>query len=325
MIDRAIVIHRTGGPEVMAFETVEAQRPGPGEVRLRHTAIGVNFIDVYHRSGLYDLPLPSGLGVEAAGVVEAVGIGVTDFAVGDRVGYCLGLVGAYSTARVLPVDRLVRLPNEITDETAASVLLKGLTAWYLLRRLHPMTAGESILVYAAAGGVGSILTQWARCLGARVIAAVSSPEKAERATENGADEVILYRQEDVAARVRELTGGLGVSVVYDSVGRDTFDSSLDSLKHFGLMVSFGNASGPPPPVSPLTLMAKGSLFLTRPLLAHYIEYRSELQAGAADLFDHVLANEIRPIIGQRYQLAEAAQAHRAVESGETLGSTILLP
>ena len=325
MSDRAIVIHRTGGPEVLAFEAVQAQRPGPGEVRLRHTAIGVNFIDIYHRTGLYDLPLPTGLGVEATGVIDAVGIGVTDFAVGDRVGYGLGLVGAYSTARVMSVDRLLRLPDDITDETAASILLKGLTAWYLLRRLHRVTPGESILVYAAAGGVGSILTQWARCLGARVIAAVGSTEKAERATEYGADAVILYRQEDVAARVRALTGGQGVSVVYDAVGRDTIDASLDSLKHFGLMVSFGNASGPVPPVSPLTLMAKGSLFLTRPLLAHYVEDRSELQAGAAELFDRVLAGEIRPIIGQRFRLAEAAQAHRAIEGGGTLGSTILLP
>jgi NADPH:quinone reductase len=323
MRDRAIVIHRTGGPEVISYEAVAAVRPGPGEVRIRHTAIGVNFIDVYHRTGLYDLPLPSGLGVEGAGVVETVGSGVTDLVAGDHVAYCLGKVGAYATARVVPAERLLKLPDGITEETAAAVLLKGLTAWYLMRRLRTLLPGEPILIHAAAGGVGSILTQWAHRLGVRVIATAGNQEKADRALEYGADEVILYRQEDTATRVRELTGGHGVSVVYDSVGRDTFESSLDSLARFGLMVSFGNASGPVPPVSPLTLMAKGSLFLTRPLLAHYVELRPDLEEGAGELFGLVLAGGIRPNVGQRYPLSQAADAHRALERGSTSGSTIL--
>ncbi|MGZ8725389.1 MAG: quinone oxidoreductase family protein [Aeromicrobium sp.] len=319
------MIHRTGGPEVMSYETAEAVPPGTGEVRVRHTAIGVNFIDVYHRTGLYELPLPSGLGVEGAGIVEAVGAGVPGLVAGDRVGYCLGKVGAYSSTRLVSAERLLRLPDGIDAETAAAVLLKGLTVWYLLRRLRPLRPGDPILVHAAAGGVGSILTQWAHRLGARVIATVGSPEKAERARANGADEVILYRQEDVPTRVRELTGGRGVAVVYDSVGRDTFDSSLDSLERFGLMVSFGNASGPVPPVTPLKLMEKGSLFLTRPLLAHYIETRQELEAGASELFDLILTEGIRPFVGQRYPLSRAAEAHRALERGSTFGSTVLIP
>lgn len=325
MTERAIRLEQTGGPECLHYQPVEVPEPGEGEVRLRHTAIGVNFIDVYYRTGLYSTSLPSGLGVEGAGIVEAVGPDVLNVAVGDRVSYCLGPLGSYSTARILPAGLVVKLPDSIDDAAAAAVTLKGLTAWYLLRRVRPLRPGDTILVHSAAGGVGTILTQWAHHLGARVLATVGSPEKVDLARSNGADDVILNRSEDVAARVRDLTDGLGVSVVYDSIGRDTFESSLDSLARFGLLVSFGNASGPAPSVAPLTLMAKGSLFLTRPLLGHYIAARTDLDAGAAELFGLVAAGVLRPVIGQRFALSEAAAAHRVLESRATTGATTLIP
>ncbi len=325
MTDHAIRFDQLGGPEVLRYETVDVPGPGEGEVRLRQTAIGVNLIDTYYRSGLYSTTLPSGLGVEAAGTVEAVGPGVSELAAGDRVAYCLGTLGGYATARTYPAARLVRLPADVGDEAAAAALLKGLTAWYLIRRLRPLRPGETILVHAAAGGVGTILTQWAHHLGARVIGVVGSSAKAEIARAFGADEVILSGHEEVPARVRAMTDGRGVPVVYDSVGRDTFEASLDSLARFGLLVSFGNASGPAPAVTPLTLMARGSVFLTRPLLNHYIEERADLEAGARELFELIASGAIRPLIGQRVPLAEAAAAHAMLERRATSGATILLP
>jgi NADPH2:quinone reductase len=259
------------------------------------------------------------------GVVEALGRAVTGVSVGERVAYCVAPLGSYATARVFPAAQLVKVPDGVTDEQAAAVTLKGLTAWYLLRRVRRLQAGETILVHAAAGGVGTLLAQWAHHIGARVIGTVGSEQKAELARANGADEVILYRTEDVATRVRELTSGAGVPVVYDSVGKDTFESSLDSLARFGLMVSFGNASGPAPTVAPLTLMSKGSVFLTRPLLGHYIAERAELEAGAAELFGLVADGVLRPVIGQHLPLADAAEAHRRLEARATTGATILLP
>jgi NADPH2:quinone reductase len=325
MSEWAIRLAETGGADRLRYEQVELPMPGEGDVAVRHTAIGVNFIDVYYRIGLYPAPLPSGIGVEGVGVVEAVGAGVSGVRVGDRVSYCVAPLGSYATARVYPAAQLVRIPDGVSDEQAAAVTLKGLTAWYLLRRVRRLQAGETILVHAAAGGVGTILTQWAHHIGARVIGTAGSEEKAQLARANGADDVILYRSEDVAGRVRELTGGAGVPVVYDSVGKDTFETSLDSLARFGLMVSFGNASGAAPAVAPLTLMSKGSLFLTRPLLGHYIAERSELEAGAAELFGLVADGVLRPVIGQRLPLAEAAEAHRRLESRVTTGATVLIP
>jgi len=325
MSEWAIRLVETGGPDLLRHEPVAVTEPGDGEVRVRHTAIGVNFIDVYYRTGLYSTPLPSGLGVEGAGVLEAIGPGVTGFARGDRVAYCVGPLGSYATARVLPASHIVKLPDAVTDAQAAAVTLKGLTAWYLLHRVRRLQAGETVLIHAVAGGVGTILTQWARHLGARVIGTAGSPEKAELARSGGADEVILYRTEGVAARVRELTDGVGVPVVYDSIGKDTFEASLDSLARFGLMVSFGNASGPAPAVAPLTLMTKGSLFLTRPLLGHYIAERAELEAGAAELFGLVADGVIRPVIGLQLPLSDAAEAHRRLESRATTGATVLIP
>ncbi len=325
MSEWAVRFVAAGGPESLRYEQVSVADPGAGEVRLRHTAIGVNFIDVYYRTGLYPVELPSPIGVEGAGVVEAIGPGVTELAVGDRVAYCLGPLGSYSTARLYPADRLVKLPDGVSDDQAAAIMLKGLTAWYLLHSTRPLQPGETILVHAAAGGVGSLLTQWAHHLGARVIATAGTDEKAEQARGNGADEVIHYRTENVAARVRELTGGAGVPGVYDSIGRDTWGGSLDALAARGVMVSYGNASGPAPAVTPLTLMNKGSLFLTRPTLGHYIARREELVAGASALFRLVAGGVLRPRIGQRIPLAEAAEAHRRLEARSTTGATILQP
>jgi len=320
----AIRIHETGGPEVLRYEEVHVGEPGPGRVRVRHTAIGLNFIDVYHRTGLYPLPLPSVIGQEAAGVVEAVGPGVTALAVGDRVAYC-GVVGAYAEQALLPADRLIRVPPGVSDEQAAAMMLKGLTAQYLVRRTHRVTPGETILVHAAAGGVGLILCQWAKALGATVIGTVSSEDKAALARENGCDHVILYTHEPVVERVRALTGGEGVPVVYDAVGKDTFAASLDCLRPLGLMVTYGNSSGPVPPLSPTILGQKGSLFLTRPTLGTYIARRADLEAAAGELFEVVAAGKVRITIGQRYPLAEAARAHRDLEARKTTASTILLP
>ncbi len=317
-------IHETGGPEVLHWEDDTLPEPEGDQVRVRHTAIGLNYIDVYHRSGLYPLPLPARLGTEAAGVVEAVGENVSDLTIGDRVAYA-GALGAYADANVLPAGRLVRVPDGISDEVAAASLLKGLTACYLLTRTYRVAPEHVLLVHAAAGGVGLILCQWARAIGATVIGTVGSEEKAALARENGADHTILYRQEDVVARVRELTGGRGVDVVYDSIGRDTFQASLDSLAPLGMFVSYGNASGNAPAVSPHDLQTRGSLFFTRPTLATYSARPEDLRAMADELFGLISAGTVRVHVNQHYPLSELARAHRDLEARATTGSTVLLP
>jgi NADPH:quinone reductase len=319
----AIRFHRTGGPEVLAWETVEVGDPGPGQVRLRQTAIGLNYIDIYHCSGLYPVPLPSGIGLEAAAVVEAVGPGVTEVKPGDRVAYCGGPIGAYAEARLMPADRLVSLPDGITDVQAAAMMLQGLTAQYLLRRTYRVKAGDTILIHAAAGGVGLILCQWARHLGATVIGTVSTDEKAELAARNGCTHPIVYTREDFVARVQQLTGGAKLPVVYDSVGKDTFLRSLDCLQPLGLMVSFGQSSGAVPPFDTGILTAKGSLFLTRPSLMTYTAKRDDLLSSSAELFDVVRSGAVRIAVNQTYPLREAAQAHRDLEARKTTGSTVL--
>jgi NADPH2:quinone reductase len=321
----AIRFHRTGGPEVLQWEDVEVGEPGPGEARLRHHAVGLNFIDVYHRSGLYPVPLPSGLGTEAAGVVEAVGADVTDLAPGDRVAYATSPLGAYAEARLMPADRLVKLPTAIGFEQAAAMMLQGLTAQYLLRRTYPVKPGDTILIHAAAGGVGLIVCQWAKALGATVIGTVGSDAKAAVARAHGCDHAIVYTREDFPARVRELTGGEGVAVVYDSIGRDTFLGSLDCLRPLGMMVSFGSASGPVAPFEPALLAQKGSLFLTRPTLFTYAARRADLSAMAAELFDVVASGKVDIAVNQRYPLREAARAHADLEARRTTGSTVLIP
>ncbi len=323
---KAIRIHRTGGPEVMQWEQVAVGEPGPDEVRLRHTAVGLNFIDVYHRTGLYPLPgLPWVLGMEGSGTVEAVGADVAEFKPGDRVAYAGQPPGAYAEERLIPAHRLVKLPDGIDDRRAAAMMLQGMTARYLLRRCYPVKAGETILFHAAAGGVGLLACQWAKHLGATVIGTAGSEEKAEIARSHGCNHVILYRTEDLVQRVKELTNGEGVAVVYDGIGRDTFDRSLDCLRPMGMMVSFGNASGPVPSFDPGLLAAKGSLFLTRPSLMHYTAKREDLLASAADLFEVVQKNVVRIEIHQTYPLRDAVQAHRDLEARKTTGSTILLP
>lgn len=321
---RAIRIHETGGPEVLRWEEVETGRPGPGEVLLRHTAIGLNFIDTYHRTGLYPLDLPAVLGREAAGVVEEVGEAVDTFRPGDRAAYGL-YPGSYSEALVIPANRLVPLPAGIDDRIAAAVMLKGLTAHYLLRRTHPVRPGETILIHAAAGGVGLIACQWANHLGATVIGTVGSPEKAELARAHGCHHPILYDREDFVARVREITDGRGVPVVYDSVGQATFKQSLDCLAPLGLMVSFGQSSGAVAPLELGVLAQKGSLFLTRPTLGNYIAGREELLGASAELFEAVGSGAIRVEVRQTYPLEDAARAHVDLETRKTTGSTVLLP
>ena len=321
----AIRFHQTGGPEVLRWEEVPVGDPAADEVRLRHEAVGLNYIDTYQRSGLYPLPLPSGLGQEGAGVVEAVGKDVRDFRPGDRVAYAGGPVGAYSQQRCLPAARLLKLPESIDFRTGAAMMLQGLTTAYLLRRTYAVQAGDAVLIHAAAGGVGLIACQWARALGATVIGTVSTEAKAELARQHGCEHVILYSHEDVAARVRDITGGEGVAVVYDGVGKDTFSASLDSLRMRGMMVSFGNASGAVPPFNPLLLTQKGSLFLTRPMLAHYTANRDELLALGQELFAVVESGKVRININQTFALADAADAHRALEARQTTGSTVLLP
>jgi NADPH:quinone reductase len=322
----AIRIHETGGPEVMRWESIEVGEPGPGEVRLRQTAVGLNFIDVYFRTGLYPLPsLPGVLGMEAAGVVEAVGEGVTTLSTGDRVAYATPPPGAYAEARIMPAARLVELPDNIEERTAAAMMLRGMTAHYLLRRIHRVEAGDRILVHAAAGGVGLIACQWAKHLGATVIGTVGSDEKAEIARAHGCDHPIVYTREDFVARVREITDGEGVAAVYDSVGKDTFMGSLDCLRPRGMMVTFGNASGPVPPFEPILLAKKGSLFLTRPTLFHYTATPEDLAWASGDLFEVVGSGAVRIEINQTYALRDAAQAHRDVEARKTTGSTVLLP
>jgi NADPH2:quinone reductase len=320
----AIRIHETGGPEVLRWEEVEVGRPGPGEARVRHSAVGLNFIDTYHRSGLYPLTLPAVLGSEGAGVVTEVGPGVTEVRPGERVAYA-GPVGAYAEERLVAASRLVPLPAEVDDRVAAAVMLKGMTAQYLLRRTHRVERGETILLHSAAGGVGLIAAQWARSLGARVIGTVSTDAKAELAREAGCDDVVVTSREDFVARVREITGGAGVRVVYDAVGKDTFLGSVDCLAPLGIMVSYGNASGPVPPVSPLLLAQKGSLFLTRPTLMTYTAKREDLLATAAELFAAILSGAVKARIDRTWPLREAAAAHEALESRRTTGSTVLLP
>jgi NADPH2:quinone reductase len=322
---KAIRIHQTGGPEVMRWEDVEPGAPGPREALIRHTAIGLNYIDTYVRSGLYPVSgLPCVLGMEGAGVVEAVGAEVTSCKPGDRVAYP-SPIGSYSERRLIPAERLVPLPDGITEQQAAAMMLKGMTAQYLVRRTYPVQKGDTILVHAAAGGVGLILCQWAKHLGATVIGLTSNEEKAALARAHGAAHTILYSQNEWVARVREITAGRGVPVVYDSVGKDTWAGSLDCLRPRGMMVSYGNASGAVPPFSPLILSSKGSLFLTRPSLAHYTATREELLATAGELFDVVRQGVVRIEINQTYPLREAAQAHRDLEGRKTTGSTVLLP
>ena len=315
----------TGGPEVLVPTEVDIAPPAPGEVHLRHSAIGLNFIDVYHRTGLYPLPLPVTPGLEGAGEVVAVGPGVSEFAVGDRVAYAGAPPGAYATERVIPAHRLVAVPNGVSDRQAAALMLKGMTARYLLRKTYPVRQGDAILIHAAAGGVGQILCQWANYLGATVIGTVGSPEKAARVKQLGCHHTILYRQEDVAERVREITGGTGVAVVYDSVGADTFDASLASLAPLGMMVSFGQSSGPVPDFEPGRLAAGGSLFLTRPSLLHYTAKRNDLLASAAELFEMVARGVVTVDITATYPLTDIAQAHRDLEARKTTGSVVVLP
>jgi NADPH2:quinone reductase len=321
----AIRFHATGGPEVLKYEAVDVAAPGPGEARVRNTAIGVNFIDTYHRSGLYALTLPSGLGNEAAGVVEAVGAGVDWVRPGDRVATCTGPLGAYSTERTVPAERLVKLPDGIEDRTAAAMMLKGLTVQYLLRQTRPLQGGETILFHAAAGGVGLIACQWTRALGVTMIGTVSSDEKAALAREHGCAHTIVYTRENFVERVKEITGGKGVPVVYDGIGKDTFPASLDCLAPRGMFVSFGSASGPVPPFNIMLLTQKGSLYATRPTLVTYASNRESLNAMASELFGHVLAGRIRPDARQTFALKDAAEAHRALESRRTTGATLLLP
>ena len=322
----AIRIHQPGGPEALVWEEVEVGAPGPGEVRLAQNAVGLNYIDVYHRTGLYPVPaLPAAIGMEAAATVEAIGDGVTELAPGDRVAYASGPVGAYAEARIMPAGRVVKLPEAISDHQAAAMMLQGMTVRYLIRRTYRVSAGETVLFHAAAGGVGLIACQWLKHLGATVIGTVGSEEKAALARAHGCDHTINYRSDNFGERVRELTDGAGVPVVYDSVGKDTFEGSLDCLAPMGMMVSFGNASGPVPAFEPGILSAKGSLFLTRPSLIHYTAKREDLVASAEDLFEVVRSGAVKIEVNQTYPLAEAAQAHRDLEARKTTGSTILLP
>jgi NADPH2:quinone reductase len=320
-----IRFHRTGGPEVLQLEDLPAGEPGPGQVRVRHTAIGVNYIDTYHRTGLYPLPLPAVPGTEAAGVVEAVGAGVTLVAPGDRVAYAGGTPGSYCQVRVMPPDRLLKLPAGVDDRQAAAMLLKGMTVQYLVTRTFPVKPGDTVLLHAAAGGVGLIACQWLKALGATVIGTVGTDEKAALARAHGCDHAIVYTREDFAARVRELTGGRGVPVVFDPVGKSTFQGSLDCLQPRGTMVSFGNASGAVPPVDLLQLSTRGSLYVTRPTLVSYTSTRVELEATAADLFEMVSTGKVKVGVSATYPLAEAAQAHRDLEARKTTGSLVLLP
>jgi NADPH2:quinone reductase len=316
---------KTGGPEVMEYVDVEVGDPGPGEVRIRHAAVGLNFIDVYFRIGLYPQPLPSGLGQEGAGTIEAVGAGVADFKVGDRVAYAGRPNGAYAEARVMPADILVKLPDSISFDTAAAMMLQGMTVQYLLRQTYPLKGGETILLHAAAGGIGLIASQWAKALGVTVIGTVSTDEKAALAKAAGCTHVINYKTENFVERVKELTDGKGVPVVYDSIGKDTFLGSLDCLSPRGMMVSFGSASGPVSPFGVSELASRGSLFLTRPSLGNYVATREALNATANDLFAMVEAKKVNIDINQRYALKDVGQAHADLEGRKTTGSTILIP
>ncbi len=322
---KAIRMSAAGGPEVMEYVDVAVGETGPGEARVRQAACGLNYIDVYFRTGAYPQPLPAGLGMEGAGTVEAVGAGVTHIKPGDRVAYAGRPPGAYAQARVMPAAVLVKLPDEIDFETAAAMMLQGLTVQYLFRRTFPLRGGETILFHAAAGGVGLIACQWARALGVTMIGTVGSDEKAELAKAHGCAHTINYNKENFVERVKEITAGRGVPVVYDSIGKDTFIGSLDCLAPLGMMVSFGAASGPVPPFSLNELASRGSLFITRPSLFNYIAKREDLDAMAADLFDMVISGKVKIEINQRYALQDAAQAHRDLEARKTTGSTILIP
>ena len=323
---KAVQITQTGGPEQLKIVEVEVGDPGPGEIRIRHKAVGLNYIDVYHRIGLYPLPMPAGIGGEGAGVVEAVGAGVTHLKAGDRAAYASNQPGSYCEARVMPAKHVCKLPDAIDFETAAAMMLKGLTAQYLLKRTQPqggLVAGDAILFHAAAGGVGLIAVQWAKALGFEVIGTAGSDAKCALAKEHGAAHMINYNTEDFAARVKEITGGKGVKVVYDSVGKDTWDKSLDCLRPLGLMASFGNSSGPVPPFAPGTLGAKGSLYVTRQTLFTHVATREATQAMADDLFDIVTSGKVKIRVDQRYALTDVQQAHRDLEARKTTGSTIL--
>jgi len=321
----AIRIYEQGGPEVLQLVELPMPEPGPGEIRIRNQAIGLNFLETYQRAGLYKIPLPSGLGSEGAGVVDAVGPGVDRLKVGDRVGYASQQIGAYSEFHVIPQWHAALLPSSVDERTAAAVMVKGMTAHFLLTRAYAVQPGDAILVYAAAGGVGSILVQWAAHLGADVIAAVGSLAKAQRARALGASHVILYREQDVAAEVKRITGGAGVRVAYDSVGAATFESTLASIGRLGLFVSYGNASGPPPAVEPLRLRNQGSIFLTRPDLYDYIATPAERDASASALFEVIGSGAVNIEIGETFPLAQVAEAHRRMSSGQTVGSSLLIP
>ena len=321
----AIRIHEHGGPEVMKWEAIDVGSPGEKELRVRHTAVGLNYIDTYHRTGLYKIALPSVIGREGAGVVEAVGTGVTDIKVGDRVAYASAPIGSYAEARLIAADRVVKIPDAVSDQQAASMMLKGMTAQYLIRRSHVVKPGDTILFHAAAGGVGLILCQWAKHLGATVIGTVGSEEKAVLAKANGCDHIINYRNEDFVARVAEITGGKKCAVVYDGVGKDTFMKSLDCVRPRGLVALFGNASGKVEPLDLGLLAAKGSLFVTRPTLDTHVASREDLLATANDLFDVVARGIVKIEINQTYALKDAAQSHRDLEARKTTGSTVLIP
>ena len=325
MKSKAIRLNEYGGPEVLSYETIELPEPGPGEARVRHTAIGLNFIDTYHRTGLYPMDFPAGLGTEAAGVVDAVGPDVDDIRPGNRIVYTGMPPGAYAEYRNYAADKLAKIPDGVTDEQAAAAFLKGLTAWYLLHRSYPVNPGDTVLLYAAAGGVGLIAAQWAKHLGATVIGVVSTDAKAKLARENGCDHIVMADEDDIAGAVRDLTGGEGVAAVYDSIGKDTFMTSLDCLRPHGVMVTFGNASGPVEPFAPAELAKRHSLFVTRPVLFDFIATRDDLTAAAEALFNVIASGAVNVTINQQYPLAEAAQAHRDLEGRKTTGSTILVP
>jgi NADPH2:quinone reductase len=322
---KAIRFEKTGGPEVMKWVDVEVGEPGKGEIRVKHHAVGLNFIDVYFRTGLYPMPLPGGLGMEAAGEVTAVGEGVTQFKVGERVAYASRPPGAYAEERVMSTNYVVHLPDAIGYEDAASIMLQGLTTQYLLRRTYRVKAGDTVVIHAAAGGVGMLACQWAKSLGATVIGTVGSEEKAELAKAHGCDYPIVYTREDIAKRVREITNGAGVPVVYDSIGKDTYTASLDCLAPLGMFVSFGNSSGVVPPIDSSELAGRGSLFFTRPTLFSYIAKRGDLEAMAAELFEVIESGKVKTSVRQRYPMAEAARAHEELEARRTTGSTVFVP
>jgi NADPH:quinone reductase len=322
---KAIRFERTGGPEVLQYKDYDLAPPDSGQIRVKHTVIGVNFIDTYHRSGLYPLRLPSGLGSEAAGIVEAIGAGVSGFTTGERVGYCSGALGAYAEANNVPAEKVVKLPDGVSDEIAAASMLKGMTAQYLLRQIHPVKAGETIVFHSSAGGVGQIACQWAKHLGAIVIGSTTSPNKVEQARENGCDYVLDTRETGWEKKVRTITKGAGVPVVYDSIGKDTFEASLDCLQVRGLMVSFGNSSGPVTPFPLGILATKGSLMLTRPTLAHFTRTAKEMQETADDLFAVLKSGAVKVAVNQRFALKDAAKAQQALAAKKTIGATVLIP